>query len=247
MSARPLSVVSRLRMPSLPSRRVLLRRLILLGILLAALAAGYVFWLRDSSLVQVTDVTVKGADSDAAAASAITSAAEGQSTLNFDVQALRAAVADDPNVAAVTAQPDFPHGVTVEVVVREPAGWLADGKGAVLAADGTVLSTGGDRPEGLPEIDAEATSLGARAEGPALNVAKVLGAAPPELLPQVERATADDESGPVAELTGGLELRFGDPSRSAQKWQAAAAVLASPDFEGAEYLDVSVPGRPVAG
>ena len=57
----------------------------------------------------------------------------------------------------------------------------------------------------------------------------------------------DDDAGPVVQLTGGLELRFGDPSRAQQKWQAATAVLASPDFEGAEYLDLSVPGRPVAG
>lgn len=247
MSARPISALSRLRMPSLPSRRVLLRRFILLGLILVALAAAYLFWFRDSSLVRVTEVTIEGADSDAAAASALTSAAEGQSTLNFDAEALRAAVADDPNVATVTARPDFPHGVTIEVVAREPVGWLADGKGAVVAADGTVLSTGGDRPRGLPEIDAEATALGARAEGPAVNVARVLGAAPAELLPHVERAGADDESGPIAVLTGGLELRFGDPSRAAQKWQAAAAVLASPDFEGAEYVDLSVPGRPVAG
>lgn len=247
MSARPISALSRLRMPSLPSRRVLLRRLILLGVLVAALAAAYLFWFRDSSFVRVDEVTIKGAESDAAAASALTSAAEGQSTLDFDVEALRAAVAGDPNVASVSATADFPHGVTIEVVAREPAGWLADGKGAVLASDGTVLSSGGDRPEGLPEIDAEATALGARAEGPALNVARVLGAAPPELLAHVERATADEDAGPVAELTGGLELRFGDPSRAAQKWQAAASVLASPDFEGAEYLDLSVPGRPVAG
>jgi cell division protein FtsQ len=215
--------------------------------LVVAVAAAYVLWFRDSSFVQVESVTVNGAEDDAAAASAITSAAEGQSTLDFDVEALRAAVADDPNVASLTAATDFPHGVTVEVVAREPAGYVADGKGAVIAGDGTVLSTGGDKPDGIPEIDAEVSSMGTRAEGPALNVAKVLGAAPPELLPHVESARADDEAGPVAVLTGGLELRFGDPSRAAQKWKAAAAVLASPDFEGAEYLDLSVPGRPVAG
>jgi cell division protein FtsQ len=247
MSARPISVLSRVRMPALPSRRVLVRRLLLLAILAAALAAAYAFWFRDSSFVRVENVTVRGADNDAAAASALTSAAEGQSTLDFDVEALRAAVADDPNVASLTASTDFPHAVTVDVVAREPAGYIADGKGAVVAGDGTVLSTGNDRPDGIPEIDAEATSIGARAEGPALNVAKVLGAAPPQLLPQVESARADDDAGPVAVLTGGLELRFGDPSRAAQKWKAAAAVIASPDFEGAEYLDLSVPGRPVAG
>lgn len=247
MGARSISLPSRLRMPSLPSPRVLIRRLLLAGMLLAIVAAAYFLWFRDSSLVEVTDVTVKGADSDAAAASALTSAAEGQSTLDFDVEALHAAVAEDPDVASVTATTDFPHGVTIEVVAREPAGYIAEGKGAVIAADGTVLSTGGEQPQGIPEIDAEATSLGARAEGPTLNAAKVLGVAPPELLPHVERATMDYDVGPVIVLAGGLELRFGDPSRATQKWESAAAVLASRDFEGAEYVDLSVPGRPVAG
>jgi cell division protein FtsQ len=247
MSASPIPVLSRLRAPSLPSRRVILRWVVIVAVLVSALAAAYVLWFRDSSFVRVENVTVKGSEGDAAAASAITSAAEGQSTLSFDVEAVRAAVADDPNVASLTASTDFPHGVTVAVVAREPAGYITDGKGALVAGDGTVLATGGDKPDGIPEIDAEASSIGARAEGPALNVAKVLGAAPPELLPQVESARADDESGPVAVLTGGLELRFGDPSRAAQKWKAATAVLASPDFEGADYLDLSVPGRPVAG
>jgi cell division protein FtsQ len=246
MSAGPLSIIGRIRLPAMPDRRVVIRRLVLAAVLLAALAAVYLLWFRDSSLVRVTDVKVKGADSDAAAASALTSAAEGQSTLSFDAGALEAAVAEDPNIASVTATPDFPHGVTVTVVAREPAGWLA-GEGAVIAADGTVLGTGVKQPEGVPEIDAEASSLRGRAEGPALNVAKVLGAAPPEILPEIERASADDDSGPVATVTGGMELRFGDPSRAAQKWRAAVAVIASPDFEGAEYLDLSVPGRPVAG
>jgi cell division protein FtsQ len=240
-------VLSRLRAPSLPSRRALVRRLLLLAVLTAVLAAAYFLWFRDSSFVRVNDVTVEGADTDAAAASALTDAAEGQSTLNFDADALRAAVADDPNVASLTAQPDFPHGVTIDVVVRTPAGYISDGKGAVVAGDGTILSTGVSQPDGIPAIDAEATSIGTRAEGPALNVAKVLGAAPPELLPQVESATVDADAGPVVVLTGGLELRFGDPSRAGQKWKAATAVLAAPDFKGAAYLDLSVPGRPVAG
>jgi cell division protein FtsQ len=247
MSARPISALSRLRMPALPSRRVLVRRLLLLALLVAALVAGYMFWFRDSSFVEVRDVTVNGAESDASAASALTSAAQGMSTLDVDVDALRAAVADDPNVASLTATADFPHGLTIDVVAREPAGWLADGKGAVIAADGTVLSEGGDRPDGLPQIDAEATSLSAKAEGPALNAARVLGAAPKELVPQIDAAKVDDEAGPVVMLSNGTELRFGDPGGAEQKWQAAVAVLASPDFTGASYIDLSVPGRPVMG
>jgi cell division protein FtsQ len=247
MGARPIQALSRLSLPTLPPSQVLRRRLIFGLIAIVAIATAYLFWFRDSSFVQVRDVTVEGADSDASVASALTSAAQGMSTLHLDQDALRAVVADDPNVASLTAQPDFPHGLTIDVVVRRPAGYVADGAGAVLAADGTVLSTGGDRPDGLPEINAEATSLGARAEGPALVVARVLGAAPTELAPQIESGAVDDEHGPTVTLIGGLELRFGDPGQAERKWEAAAAVLASPDFTSARYLDLSVPSRPVAG
>lgn len=247
VGARPVPVLSRLSLPAVPPWRVIRRRLIVGLVVVVALAAAYMLWFRDSSFVEVRDVTVTGADSDAAAASALTSAAQGLSTLNLDEDALRAAVADDPDVASLTAEPDFPHDLTIDVVVRRPAGYVADGNGAVLAADGTVLSTGGDRPGGLPEIDAEATSLGGRAEGPALTVARVLGAAPPELAAQIESGRVDSDYGPTATLAGGLELRFGDPAQAERKWQAAAAVLASPDFTSARYLDLSVPSRPVAG
>jgi cell division protein FtsQ len=247
MGARPIQALSRLSLPSMPPWEVLRRRLIVALIVVVALAVAYVFWFRDSSFVQVREVTIRGAESDASVASALTSAGQGMSTLHLDEDGLRAAVADDPNVASLTAEPDFPHALTIDVVVRQPAGYLADGGGAILAADGTVLSNGGDHPEGLPRIDAEATALGDRAEGPALTVARVLGAAPTEFAGQIESGMVDSEHGPTVTLTGGLELRFGDPGQADRKWQAAAAVLASPDFTSARYIDLSVPSRPVAG
>lgn len=247
MGARPIQLLTRLSVPSLPAWPVVRRRLVVAAALAAALAAAYLLWFRDSSLVEVRDVTVEGAETDASAASELTSAAQGLSSLHLDEGALRAAVADDPAVASVSAEPDFPHGLTIEVAVRRPAGYVEAGSGALLAGDGTVLSTGLDRPDGMPVIDVEPASLGARASGPALAVAQVLGAAPRELVAQTQSGRFDSEHGPTVLLEGGLELRFGDPAQAARKWQAAAAVLASPDFTGAQYLDLSVPARPVAG
>jgi cell division protein FtsQ len=51
----------------------------------------------------------------------------------------------------------------------------------------------------------------------------------------------------VAQLEDGTELVFGAPERLAAKWAAAARVLAAEDAEGATYVDVRIPERPVAG
>jgi hypothetical protein len=51
----------------------------------------------------------------------------------------------------------------------------------------------------------------------------------------------------VITLHGGIALRFGSPSKSTQKWAAAAAVLADPKVTSLGYVDVSVPARPAIG
>jgi len=48
-------------------------------------------------------------------------------------------------------------------------------------------------------------------------------------------------------LRNGPRLIFGNDSRPFAKWAAAAAVLADPSSKGATYVDVRLPGRPVAG
>ncbi len=247
MSGGALPRLPAVRLPRLPRWRIVRRRLILIALVAAALAAAYLLWLRDSSLVRVTDVDVVGADSDAGVAAALESAAAGQSTLHLDVDALRAAVADEPSVAGLSADPDFPHGVTISVDLRTPAGYIDADGGMIVAGDGTVLRTGVDRPGGMPAIDARPQASGARVSGDALAGAQVLAGLPPVLAPQVDGVEIDPELGPVATLNGGVEVRFGDAGRAATKWQAVAAVLADPGFTAANYLDVSVPSRPVAG
>ena len=53
--------------------------------------------------------------------------------------------------------------------------------------------------------------------------------------------------GVVVPLENGPSVVFGDGSRVRAKWAAAVRVLADPDAAGAEYVDVRIPERPVAG
>jgi cell division septal protein FtsQ len=244
MGARPLSGFS---LPEMPSWPVFRRRLLMALAVVVVLGAAYVFWFRNSSFVQVERVEVVGAEESPQVSAALTAEAGSMTTLHVDDDALRAAVADDPAVLSISTDADFPHGLTITVDLRRPAGYLDADGGTVVAGDGVILGSGVDPPDGLPTIDAEPTSTGAKVEGPALVAARILGAAPAALLAETESSNVDPENGPVVTLTGGLELRFGDPSKADQKWRAAAAVLANPTFHGAAYIDLSVPSRPVSG
>lgn len=233
-------------LPGAPDLRKLRRRLFVVALVVAALAAGYLFWLRDSSLVAVERVTVTGAAGQPGVEAALASAATEMTTLHVDEDALLAAVADMPAVLSLSAAPDFPHGLEVDVDIRRPVAYVEAGE-TILAGDGVVLETNAERPEGLPLIEAEEAPSGARAAGGALILTRVLSGAPEVLLAQATTATVEDDVGPVVEVGPGIELRFGDASKADLKWSAAAAVLADSGLDNAVYIDLAVPSRPVVG
>ena len=123
----------------------------------------------------------------------------------------------------------------------------------MIAGDGTILDHTGKAPEGVPEIKLGGDEKGGdivagdAVTGEALDVSRVLGAAPAPLRAEINGAETSKDYGVSVDIGPGLELRFGDASSADLKWKAAAAVLADPKFEGASYLDLSVPDRPVAG
>lgn len=98
----------------------------------------------------------------------------------------------------------------------------------------------------LPRLPLSGPPRGDRLAGPALQQARVLGAAPAGLRPYVE-ASYYGESGVDVELRSGIELRFGDASRAAEKWKAAAAILADPSITELDYVDLHAPRRPAVG
>lgn len=239
---------ARLSLSALRPSRTLRRRLIVAGLAAIALAAAYVLWFRDSSFVAVEDVNVSGIEGAPGLEPRLVAAARQQSTLNVDAAALEAAVADDPAVRAISAEPDFPHGLAVAVDLRQPVGYLRS-EGAVVAGDGVVLAEADRPPDGLATLDVKDGDLvrGGAVGGEGLALARVLGAAPKPLLGEVNSITIDPELGVVADLGPGIELRFGSKGEASQKWRATAAVLADRKLDRAAYIDLSVPGRPVVG
>jgi cell division protein FtsQ len=226
------------------------RRLVALGLLACVLGAGYVFWLRDSSLVQVEHVTVTGLDTpDAARVRAeLTVAARRMTTLHVDEAALRRAVAGEPIVQSLSVESSFPHALTIQVVENRPVAMLvAGGRQVAVAPDGTVLR-GARAESGLPAVRVGSLPTGDRLpEGTARDRVAVAAAAPPRLLSRVASISIQRGRGAVAQLQHGPAIYFGLPIGLARKWEAAAAVLAQRSSQGATYIDVRMPDRPVAG
>lgn len=227
------------------------RRLIAACLLLALLGAGYLFWLRNSSLVQVERVTITGLDTPDAGdvREKLTVAAKEMTTLNVDEDALRHAVADESVVQSIVVKPDFPHGLRIEVTENRPVAMLvAGGREVAVAPDGRVLdSVKGE--SGLPSIHVGAlpTSGGRTGSSHARQLVAVAAAAPRRLLPRVSSLSFQSGRGAVAQLHSGPVVIFGHADQLEAKWTAAAGVLARHESEGASYIDVRLPSRPVAG
>jgi cell division protein FtsQ len=241
-------LVLRRSLPALSPR--LKRRLLALLVLSLVFAAGYQFWLRDSSLVAVDEVKISGLTSADAqrVRMSLTSAAKGMTTLHIDQERLERAVEAYPVVRELRVSADFPHGLSVRVVEHVAAAMAVSDAGQVpVAGDGTILR--GLPVEGkLPTVEVDGALGGDRLrDAGALRAAAVAGAAPGVLRGRIKEVTRRPEQGLVAELSDGPELIFGAPTQVPTKWAAAARVLADPEARGASYIDLRIPSRPAAG
>lgn len=141
------------------------------------------------------------------------------------------------------------HDTVVEARVRLPrvAATIGNGSGAVaVGVDGTILRWLPAAGQPLPQLPLTAVPKRARLAGTALQQARVLGAAPAAFRPYLLRSSYG-AGGVEVELRSGIELRFGDASRAAEKWRAAATVLADPSITALDYIDLRAPHHPAVG
>jgi cell division protein FtsQ len=233
------------------SRRNWRRSMLMAALAMLVLAGAYWFWFRDSGLVAVSEVRVEGIPAGSPSGTALErkleQAGRKMTTLHVQPQLLERAASDFPLVRSVSAEPDFPHTLSVRVVERSPAALIGSGSDAVVVADdGTVMrSLSADGLE-LPSLPLSKPPDRSRLVGTGLDQALVLGAAPNALQPYVDRSFFG-ASGVDVELRGGIQLRFGTAARAEEKWRAAAAVLADPSLSVLDYVDLTSPDRPAVG
>ena len=236
---------------NLPMPFVWRRRLLVGGVLAVILACAYMFWFRDSSLVAVDEVKVDGVTANA---EEITAALERvgleQTTLHVDDGELADAVSRFPTVASIRADASIPDKLTIYVKERPPvAAAKVEGNRVAVSSEGFIL-LGVEAEPDLPTLDVttppeEGT---VQLDEQATAQAEILGAAPEALQKfLVGSSWQEDRDGVVVELEGAPELRFGPADDAEDKWKTAAAVLASPEVNAPNYVDVSVPGRVTSG
>lgn len=231
---------------ALRSRPHLRRRLVVV-LLFAALLGGAWLGVRDSSLVAVRQVQVRGLRGPEAPAltAALIAAARRQSTLHLRSDALMAAVSQNRLVRTVALHPIFPHGLRITVSERWPVAALTDGSISVAAAaDGTVLGARALLPA-LAQVRVVPLPRGRVLDARVRDYLTVLGAVPAALAHRVVRVYASGRGVTLA-MRNGLLIFFGDAVRPHAKWLAAARVLADPGSGAAQYIDVRLPERPAA-
>jgi cell division protein FtsQ len=223
---------------------------VLLGVAVALVVlVAPALWFRNSSVVQVQQVTVTGVEGPQARQirRALISAGADMTTLHVRERALLEAVSAYPVVRSLRTETDFPHGLRIIVNAYEPVAALqASGGGlTAVATDGTLLR--GSSTRGLPLIGVRTTPGGDRLGGGETSVAvRLLADAPRALRARVDRVYRGPR-GLAATMQNGPKLYFGGTGRIEAKWEAAALVLAHSTSRGAAYLDLRVPERPVAG
>jgi cell division protein FtsQ len=226
-------------------------RIALVALLLAGpLLAGGWLWLRDSSLVSVQHVRIRGLQGAEAPqiSAALTEAAHHMSTLDVRVGSLRAAVAPFAVVRDLRVTSSFPHGLGIWVIEQPPvAALVAGGTRTAVAANGIVLGPA-LLSSALPTVTSSTSpASGARVTDPSLRSAlTVLGAAPAPFARVIARAF-EGPSGLTVAMRNGLLAYFGDASRPHAKWISLARVLSDQSSAGASYVDLRLPERPAAG
>jgi cell division protein FtsQ len=230
----------------LPSRRSLL-----VGIGVAAVAAGAYAAARQSAMFAITTLELRGAPPQVARAARRAAApVVGTNLLALDGAALERRLEALPGVVSVTYDRAFPHTLRIRVVPEEPVAVLRRGTESwLVSARGRVIERlprggGGAYPRvwvtrATPVAAGDVLRDGG---GGLASRALALAAGFPARI-----AAVSLRRGQLAfHLRSGVELRLGEPTDVRLKLAIARRALRALPV-GTAYLDVSVPGRPVAG
>jgi cell division protein FtsQ len=227
------------------------RRSLVFGCGLVAIAFGGYYAARESAAFAVRRVEVRGAPPDVRAQVRRTVGPFlGVSLLALDGAALERRLESLPTVVSASYDRAFPHTLRLRVVPETPVAvlrrgpelWLVSARGRVIAripkgSNGALariwvkravpVAAGGFLATDAGGASARALALAAR-------------------FPARVKAVSLSRGSLVFRLRSGLELRLGEPTDIRLKLAIARRALTQLPA-GSAYLDVSVPGRPVAG
>ena len=225
------------------------------GVVVGVLALGYLA-ARSTSVFALRSVGVSGAGAVVEAdVRAALRPLEGESLVTVDADSVERQLSALPSVRAARVDRAFPHGLRVVVVPERPVAVLRSGRAAwVVSERGRVIrAVESNTNRRLPRIWLAAGAAfepGATLAIPTASKALRVVASLPARFPVPVRTARATGDGLVLVLSTELEVRLGPADDLGAKLAAAAAVLwALSATERAEldYLDVSLPERPVGG
>jgi cell division protein FtsQ len=241
-----------------PSDRLDLVRLVpsgrslLVALLVVTGSLGAYWGARVSPVFDVQRVRVVGAAPDAAReVQRATQETVGTSLLALDQGQLEDTVRLLPSIAAVSVDRAFPHTLVVKVAVERTVAVARRGHSSwLVTASGRVVRpmAKGSEPR-LPRIwltRAVPVRLGSTLPATYVQETRVLAALREARFRRLARGVRVEDGELTIVLRNGPELRLGEPVDVALKLAVAKQVF--PRLRsGTQYLDLSVPERPVAG
>ena len=229
-------------------RRRLTRQRIALGSGSAAVIAllGWLLFVSPVLAVDLAEVRFEGQGTvvDPAALSAVVQPYAGTPLPRLDTVTLRRAVLDVPGVRAAEVSRQWPHGLLVTVVSREPVAAVPqdDGGFALLDVEGIQVGRSDTPPEGLPVISVPLDDPDARAMTAVLTVVRQL---PVDLAAQIATASADSQDTVSFGLRDGATVEWGSADQTALKIAVLATLRTAPASQTASVFDVSAPAWPI--
>jgi cell division protein FtsQ len=232
-------------------------RSLLLALAGVSIAVGLYGLARETSLFAVRSVEVEGASAPVAAdVRAALRSYEGRSLVAVDAGAVEQRADALPAVRSAVVDRAFPHTIRIRILPEVPVAVLRRGSESwLVSARGRVIQTieRGGQPK-LPRIwlpsatELQAGAFLADAPGAlaARSLAALVGSGFPDRISFVRALDGQITLG----LRGGLEIELGPPVDLRLKIAIARGILpllALPGKGGPDYLDLTVPERPVAG
>lgn len=227
------------------ARRTIARRQVLgiSGAVVAVLALAWLLFFSPVLALDTDQVTVTGAGS-VVAVDKVTDVVDARADVplpRLDTVTMRDEILDVPGVREARVMRDWPHGISVTIVAREPVAAVPDEGGfALLDMDGVQVGRVDSAPKGLPVVDVpvgEKRTLAA--------VLSVLEQLPDDLLAEVRSVAARTQDTVTMKLRDGVRVDWGSAARTPLKIAVLSTILSSKEGKDVKVVDVSAPQLPV--
>ena len=226
------------------------RRLrILLTVVLSVLLSLAAVLISKSSLLDVDEVVVVGADSELEELIvAIANIPKSKPILEVDTQSIMERIKRIPNVKGAKVSRSFGGKVTISVTLRKPSVLLSNlGEWFLVDLDGRVLERVSELPPNLeyPIVEGNFDDLkvGEWVPEQALYTIELAANLPSVLLADISFVSTNE--GIELMLFGEGKILFGDNEALESKILAASTILEQVDLAELIHIDVRTPDKPV--